>query len=291
MATIHPWRSFRFALRAGLTGLILLVGGPGRAETPLPAVGLDRGRLGAAYDLNFRASHYDYQSIRVEGSGVQISLVKPTNEGLRVHVPPRTEGAGVGLCTKFGIQGDFEVIASYQVRDAPRPTDGPGIGPEVALQSAARWDDGVRLGRRVAPSGAAAVAGAIERGSATPASASAGSIASSAGEGRFYLARSGATVFLYVAEGASPYRKVAEGEFGTANVMFVRLATLYEGASRGLDVVWQDLQIRAEALPRTPGTPSDSTLPSGTLVVAGWGLLIVVAALLGVAGYRRFRTR
>ena len=289
MATIHPWRSF--TRRVGLTGLVLLVGGLGRAETPLPAVSLDRGRLGAAYDLNFRASHYDYQSLRVEGSGVQISLVKPTAEGLGVHVPPRTEGVGVGLCTKFGIQGDFEVIATYQIRAAPQPTDGPGIGPEVALQSAARWDDGVRLGRRVARTGEAAFFGAIQPGAAAPTRASAGSIASSALDGRFYLARSGATVFLYVAEGTSPYRKVAEGEFGTANVMFVRLATLYEGASRGLDVVWRDLQIRAEALPRTPGTPSDSATPPGTIVVAGWGLLIVIGAWLGVAGYRRFRGR
>jgi len=95
-----------------LAGLDSLIVSQGRAEVPLPELSLDRGRLVERYDLNFRNGHYDFQSIRVEGSGVQISLVKPTVDGLRARVPPRMGGSGVSLCTKFGIRGDFELSAS-----------------------------------------------------------------------------------------------------------------------------------------------------------------------------------
>ncbi len=274
-----------------LAGLVSLIVSQGRAEVPLPELPLDRGRLVERYDLSFRNSHYDYQSIRVEGSGVQISLVKPTINGLRVHVPPKTNGSGVGLCTKFGIRGDFELSVSYEILDAPKPSEGPGIGPEVSLQSSERWDEHISLSRRVAAkTGDATFSSGISRSGNLKTSGDVASVKSSSKVGRLYIARSSSTVYLYAAEGNGGFQKVTQTDFGTGNVMFVRLSTLYEGENRGLDVLWKDLTIRAESLPRNPGQPSDGAFPSVLLVAGLCVLLCIIAVIVGTYFYRRSRS-
>ncbi len=287
MATDRPATiRARLLLLAGLLSLDAL---PGRAEVPLPDLAIDRGRLVGRYDLNFRGSHYDYQALRVEGSGVLVSLVKPTKNGLRVHVPPRTNGAGVGLCTKFGIRGDFEVVVSYEIIDAPKPSQGPGIGPEVFLQSMENWDDHIALSRRVAArTGDATLAGEIARGGASKIQVGDGSIKSASKEGRLYIARSGSTIHLYAAEGNGDFKKVCVADFGVGDLRFVRLSTLFDGADRGLDVLWKELSVRAESLPRDPGNSSSGGFPS-TLLMAMVGVVLGVVLVVGINRYRRSR--
>ena len=271
-----------------LAGLFSPIVSQGRAEVPLPDLSLDRGRLAERYDLSFRNSHYDHQSIRVEGSGVQISLVKPTVNGLRVHVPPKTNGSGVGLCTKFGIRGDFELSVSYEILDAPKPAEGPGIGPEVSLQSSDQWYKHISLSRlAAAKTGDATFRSGISRSGDVNNNADDVSIKSSSKIGRLYIARSGSTVYLYAAEGNGGFQKVTQADFGTGNMMFVRLSTLYEGANRGLDVLWKDLTVRAESLPRNPGQPSDGAFPSALLVAGICVLLFIIAVIVGMYFYRR----
>ena len=273
-----------------LAGFVSLCASRGQAQVPLPDSPLDHARLVERYDLSFRGSRYDYQSLRVEGSGVQISLVKPTSDGLRVHVPPKTIGGSVGLCTKFGIRGDFELRVSYEFLGATKPTEGPGIGLAVFLQSAEQWDEHISLSRRVAPkTGQATFSAEISRGADSPTGGGAGSLPSTSKEGQFAIARSGSTVSLYAADEKGGFRKVSEADFGAGTLMFVRLSTLYDGADRGLDILWKDLTVRAESLPRNPGQPSGEASRPPWLVVGGFVFFVIAAIMMRTYWTRRSR--
>ncbi len=63
-------------------------------------------------------------------------------------------------------------------------------------------------------------------------------------------------------------------------MMFVRLSTLYEGADRGLDVLWKDLAIRAESLPRDPGQPSDRAFLRAPLAIVACMVLFVAVVFM-----------
>ncbi len=264
-----------------LSGLAIVGrAGVAHADFPLPDVPLVRSNLGAEYRFDFGGGRYDQRSLRIEGSGVQVSLIKPGRDGLRVAIPRGPGGKGLSLCTKFGLGGDFEVMASYEVIRAPQPKPGARVGVEVALQSAARWEERVYLSRELDPRGGEAqLWGGIEGGEDPPRIEPPVATGSAARRGRFHLARVGPIVYLHAAEEGKAFRKVFEGNFGTSNLMFLRMQTRYEGADQGFEMSWKEVTIRAESLPTDPGRPgSGSSRPPTWLIVAGCaGILIAIA--------------
>jgi hypothetical protein len=62
--------------------------------------------------------------LAVEPHNEMMSFLGHTRDGLRISVPPKTEGRNVGVYTELGVRGDFEMTASYEILAirAPRGT-------------------------------------------------------------------------------------------------------------------------------------------------------------------------
>jgi Protein of unknown function (DUF1583) len=175
-------------------------------------------------------------------------------------VPSGTDDRHVGIYTRFGLRGDFEVTATYEVRGATRPKarTGPGIGPELCLRSVAGWGNCASMAWSLTESrDFPIVVGGFARTADGAGRRFGGSERAAARSGVFRIVRSGATArFLASAGEDRDFHEVYAGEFGTDDVDLVRITAIFEGSDGPLDVVWKELSIRAELLPeRDEGEP------------------------------------
>ena len=103
---------------------------PPAATDPAPRLS-DRLKAAWEYRCDFRDGRYDYRWLHLEPNGPLASLAKPDRRGLRIAIPPKTDCRGVGAFTLFGVHGDFEVTASFEVLRADRPREGDGRRPRA----------------------------------------------------------------------------------------------------------------------------------------------------------------
>ncbi|MDR3637967.1 MAG: heparinase II/III family protein [Isosphaeraceae bacterium] len=251
----------------------------------------DPARLKAEYHIDFRNKEYDFQRLSVEPTSGLSSLVKLERRGLRLTVPPKTEGQNVGVYTRFGVRGDFEITASYEVLATGQPEGVSGVGPELYVRSVEGWGHFVAMSQALHKGGASAVIESVYgRKLGRNPTYHGDSVAASARAGRFRIIRTGSTVTFLASQGTGDhFQEVSHATFGTTDIDRVRIAVTFKGSRRVLDVVWQDLSIRAEELPglATNGTAVHQSDTS-------WGLkaTFLGSALLAGAGlWRRAKAR
>jgi hypothetical protein len=230
------------------------VAGPPASDAAEP----DYDRLRATYWCNFRDGRYDYRWLHLEPNGPLASLAKPDHRGLRIAIPPKTDCRGVGAFTMFGVHGDFDITASFEILKADRPKEGGGGGPELYLRTVEGWGDYVSMARLLRTAEAdpqILIAWGEKVG---------GKIRYHGGQektdlkaGQFRITRVGSTVRYFVApkggddfrKGGDDFREVYRHEFGTKDLNMVRIMAQVNESGAGLDVIWKDLAIAAEALP------------------------------------------
>jgi serine/threonine protein kinase len=262
---------------------------PTAATDPTPRLS-DRLKAAWEYRCDFRDGRYDYRWLHLEPNGPLASLAKPDHRGLRIAIPPKTDCRGVGAFTLFGVHGDFEVTASFEVLGADRPREGDGVGPELYLRAVDGWDHYASMARMLRADHAEPQLRVAwgEKGDGRPQSPGARD-RTDLKAGRLRIARAGSTVHYLVApKDSDAFREVARNEFGTGDLNTVRLMALVNGSGAALDVLWTDLTIRAEALPGfTDGKPPEPQRASWWLLIAG--LSGVTALGIGVwwSGVRR----
>ena len=260
------------------------------AETdPAPRLS-DRLKAAWEYRCDFREGRYDHRWLHLEPNGPLASLAKPDRRGLRIAIPPKTNCRGVGAFTLFGVHGDFEVTAAFEVLKAGRPREGDGVGPELYLRSVDGWDHYASMARMLRSDHSEPQLRVSwgEKGDSVPRSPGARD-RTDLQAGRFRIARVGSTVhYLIAPKDSDAFREVAQIEFGTDDLNTVRLMGLVNGSGAALDVLWTDLTIRAEALPGfTDGRHPEPQRASWWLLLAG--LSGVAAMGIGVwwSGARR----
>jgi hypothetical protein len=93
------------------------------------------------------------------------------------------------------------------------------------------------------------------------------------------LVRTGPILHYLVAEGDKPeFRQIYQVEFGAEDLEMARLAAVTGGSTAAVDVLWKDIELRAEAL---PGLPSTSEATPGQ---SPWWVLAVTTAVAVLAG-------
>jgi serine/threonine protein kinase len=311
----HPWRRRPFRLTAIGRDLARRVGA-GRLAIPLlllavaagsaawtrwalqvsPAVAdpapplSDRLKAAWEYRCDFRDGRYDYRWLHLEPNGPLASLAKPDRRGLRIAIPPKTDCRGVGAFTLFGVHGDFEVTASFEILRADRPRDGDGVGPELFLRAVDGWDHYASMARMLGADHAEPQLRVAwgEKGDGRPRSPGARDRTDLKAV-RFRIARAGSTVHYLVApKDSNAFREVARNEFGTSDLNTVRLMALINDSGAALDVLWTDLTIRAEALPGfTDGKPPQAQRASWWLLLAGLSGVTALGIGIWWSGARR----
>ena len=173
--------------------------GPARRDRPAPRLS-DRLKAAWEYRCDFRDGRYDYRWLHLEPNGPLASLAKPDRRGLRIAIPPRTDCRGVGAFTLFGVHGDFEVTASFEILRADRPREGDGVGPELYLRAVDGWDHYASMARMLRADHAEPQLRVAwgEKGDGRPRSPGARD-RTDLKAGRFRIARAGSTVHYLVA--------------------------------------------------------------------------------------------
>jgi hypothetical protein len=245
--------------------------------------------LKAGFQVSFHDSGSD-PWLGVEPRNELMALLRFTPDGLRISVPLGTKGRNIGVYTRFGVRGDFEITASYEILAVSPTKEGSGVGPELYVRSDKGWGDFVGMARYVRDDLQGGIISSVHgrkvdgkptyQGEDVPATNRAG---------KFRIVRNGPTVNFLVAEGKDErFREVHRCEFGRDDINMVRLSAIFRGSGYELDLLWHDLTIRAEELPgwyRRESMKGQRTLffwINGVLVV------VIVAGLLG---YHRWQMR
>ena len=243
--------------------------------TPLDQ--LDPARLARVYDLSFLKKNYDVRWLRIAAPGGATTLVRPDPRGVRITIPEKL-GDSVAIETKFGLRGDFDVRASFEVLSIQRPTVGFGVGPELLVKPPGDWDKLASVSRFVNPKDTIISAvylrkidgETVVRGNWPQTMIK---------KGTFRLVRTGPTMHYLIANGDSQeFVELFQAAFGTEDLEMARFGAVTGGSPSSADVLFSHLSIHAEELPGLAGG-SESTHRSP------WPLLAAGLAVIGLAAH------
>jgi RNA polymerase sigma factor (sigma-70 family) len=183
--------------------------------------------------------------------------------GLRITWPPGypDDRPRTGIVTAFGVRGDFEITAGFEVLHEPDPADtARQTRLTVALPLNTSRPAMATLARTVMAGHGTRFLASVTRWD--PASGKeqqqARFFPAAAKAGRLRLVRSGGTLFYYVADGpAAEFTLLHQLPFGKEDLKDVRVVGSTGDVRAGLDVRLTDLHVHAESL-------SDGLMPGVT---------------------------
>lgn len=253
------------------------------------------------YRCDFRRQNFDNASLAPLSPGT-IRLMRPGSDGLEMSLPAGRMLPTVGISPVVRVRGDFEITASFEIRNQRSPQAGYGCGPTMYITTHSKAETSAMLGRLSRP-------GRKEVFSTNISSTVDGSRQQQVGlfdtptrRGKLRLVRVGADLQFLVADSEhGPFRQLREAEFTQDDIELVRLAAQQSDAATPVDVVWHEVVIRAEVLLDRPETlaagerrhnPTYAPAPKPERLSWWWsiasGLALIVLAS-AVVWYRRTR--
>ena len=219
------------------------------ASKPRPGESLENapvttpGRL----EWDFRKG-FDQQNMKLLMGGGAPAVCTASTEGVRCTIPPgveRVRPCGVEL--GFGLRGDFQITARYQIFSLPPGNPGGFPGLKISLWDAnGEWAQMVRLNR--ADAGDIFTAHHREVGGQVG-SGTGHTVPTSVTEGKLSLRRSGNTLhYLVTIDETEELVELRTVDFSPDDVTKIQLASQTRGSVGGIDMVWQDLHVEADAV-------------------------------------------
>ena len=276
----------------------------GRSVSPAPSMlpppgaeipGFDESKLVQSYRQSFVDKKYDFRWLRISAPGGATNLVRPDPRGVRITIPAKLRES-VAIETKFAIRGDFDLRAAYEILAVQTPATGWGVGPELLVKPRGDWDKLASLSRFARPKDTGYSAAFVLKVNEQR-KVSGNWPATTARKGTFRLVRTGPILHYLVAEGdKQEFQQIYQVEFGAEDLEMARLAAVTGGSTASVDVLWKDVEIRAEALPGLPGSAKESgrsrwwlvaIIATAVVVLAGmavWFLASAQRRKSGVAG-------
>ena len=248
------------------------------------------GDYAAKYSCDFEGEAFDNLALAPLGKKT-ITLMRPSENGLAIHVPSGKEIKPVGFSPKFKIRGDFKITMSYEVQEWSCPKKkGAGVGPSLYVVAEGPGPPAAELSRvRRADKGdvysaycATFVDG--ERRGATR------WFPTEVLQGRLQMQRKGDTLSFSASEGLeAEFEPLGEASFSQNDVSILRIAVKQGGPEAAADVVIRDLTVFADELPHLPNQGQTEPFyrptyhpPPPRSFWARWRMMaIVCAALVG----------
>jgi serine/threonine-protein kinase len=208
-------------------------------------------------------------------------FLKPEPEGLRITIPATYlhSWGGVGLLTRFGFRGDFEVTTTVQILHADVPPGGYGVGVGMRLQMADPSPEGATLARVVrAEDGQVLV---WDRAIGVPGSTEPefekGAAPCTDTVVRLRLRRTGTTLHYLWAPGTEgdTFQEIHQSDSSADDVKSVRLTALTGRQPCNVDVRLLDFRVRATGRPAA----GQRAGRRGWLTAAGLLVLAFLAAV------------
>ncbi|MGO9113790.1 MAG: DUF1583 domain-containing protein [Thermoguttaceae bacterium] len=205
--------------------------------------------------FDFRGSHFDRKLLHFNDAEAE-QYVKATPDGLLASVPAGKRRWEAGVIPWLRVHGDFEITASFEIRELAQPDAGDGVGPTVCLWADSKEGDAVSLGRmrRVDEGEVYAIDHAIykEGADGKKREQSGRLYATKTRAGRLRLVRFGNVLRYLVADAENrEFRQLGQIDYSTADIKTIDIALKLQDASTAATVLWKDVVIRAEGLEDT----------------------------------------
>jgi hypothetical protein len=202
----------------------------------------------------FRGRPYDARFFRPTGSNTA-RVIRAESQGLRISLAAdHGSKLPVGLVTRFGVRGDFDIAMAFDLLRVDRPPSGHGAGVSIWITMVSPTQEAATIARQVRTNGEQVW---LSNRASTPVGEKrryhGGTVATQATSGQLRLVRKGSILSFLIAQGESDdFRKVYESELGTADLDTVRFAADNGGSPTAVDVRIRLLRIRADDLPQVP---------------------------------------
>ncbi|MCA9014771.1 MAG: DUF1583 domain-containing protein [Planctomycetaceae bacterium] len=247
--------------------------------------------------FSFLGEQFDNELLVPLGRGT-VRLLEPRSSGLFFNLPAGYQLTAVGISPRFQIQGDFEIIASYEVSAWKTPDAGYGMGPGLYLKMHDEKESAVSIGRLLRPKQKHVFNATLSTTEDAKRKHDVKLFDAQADSGKLKLVREGSLLKFSVMEGADgTFRELREVELGTADVDLLRLGAQQSDIKTPVQVLWKDLSIKAESFPNHPDTlakgerqhvpryqpaPQPEPISLFWSLLAGIGLLLVVGTVVWV---------
>jgi hypothetical protein len=189
----------------------------------------------------------DRRSMGLMAGGSGDVLCRPTSEGIHCTIPtgPDHKTKYCGVTLNFGLRGDFQITARYKILSLPQGEPGGFPGLKISIWDANdHWAQMVR--QHLAADGdvfnvyykqPGAPHGSVVR---RPTSVTAGKLS---------LRRTGTTLhYLATIDESDELVQLHTFEFPADDVTRIHLAAQTGGSPTGVEMIWHDLQIEADAV-------------------------------------------
>jgi hypothetical protein len=211
------------------------------------------------YSRHFPSEGFDNLSLAPFGKGAT-SLLRQTEDGILISVPPGPDVKSVGFTPRFIVRGDFEITVTYQVKTWRRPREGAAVGPTLYISSEGERSAAAELGRLRRHGqedfhttfARAVIAGVEERGASR--------FPTKTQEGQLRLRRAGTALSFEVREDrfSGEFETLKTSEFDGGDITLVRMAVKRDDPDVPVEVLVKEFRIRADELPHLPSSLSVS---------------------------------
>jgi Protein of unknown function (DUF1583) len=210
---------------------------------------LDTGRLTAEYHQDFRGGKFDNKTLRLVGGRAE-ELVTAERDGLRIRMPAgRKNPAAVGVVPRFRIRGDFEITATFTILAADNPIRGYGVAATLWAETDTLTEEAVTIERGIIPNEGERFTSTRISGPQENRKYDVRRARAKSRSGKIRMERVGSMVTTSYADGDQPFRKLRTVELGPEELALVRAAAETGVSDHAVDVQFEELTIRAQALP------------------------------------------
>jgi Protein of unknown function (DUF1583) len=225
----------------------------------------DKPRLTAEFHQDFRDGTLDTRRMRWVG-GYAERFVRPVRGGLRIVIPAGLENPeATGVAPRCRIHGDFEITVSYKIVKADEPIRGYGLAATLWAQTDTPTHEAVTIERGIIPREGERFTSTRVSGPADARKYDVRRKPAGSRSGRIRMERVGTKVTTSFADGEQPFRVLRTVELGPEDLTLVRLGAETGMSDHAVEILLEDLTIRAEALPglRAPasGNPPGPSRP------------------------------
>lgn len=213
--------------------------------------------LSDSFQIDFRNKHFDNLNLAPIDTSSK-KLILPSVKGLKMRKAAKVSTPVVGIGTRFGIRGDFQISGTFEVESWKKPKGGYGLGPSLYIVIDDDQQTSALIGRLCRPKEGHVISTSCSTSVDEKRQHNVQLHNTSINKGSLRLSRSGNELTFSVDESNDGYfKELWKTEATDGDIRMVRLGLQQSDVETPAEVTWKDLKIEAEELLNMPSDLSE----------------------------------